>query len=47
MAELVDALESGSSDFFIGVQVPLSAPQKNNNEKFLDEHYSWIFDIFF
>ena len=29
VAELADALDLGSSDFIVGVQVPSSAPNKN------------------
>ena len=31
MAELADALDLGSSDFIVGVQVPSSAPNKKRN----------------
>ena len=31
MAELADALDLGSSDFIVGVQVPSSAPKKKRN----------------
>ncbi len=30
MAELADALDLGSSDFIVGVQVPSSAPNSKN-----------------
>ena len=43
MAELADALDLGSSDFIVGVQVPSSAPKCSNpNLLLIGERFGFV-----